>query len=127
MKTNFLRRHTMPTESNTPETPEPPKGLPPVQPPSGRFIAQLFLVPGLIVVLAVLLLLAFRYTIGSGYTPESFLKQLDSDNADIRWRGASDLAQVLKRPESMELKTDAAFALELASRLQLAFNDLTRQ
>jgi hypothetical protein len=117
----------MSTESKTPDPSEPPKGLPPVQPPSGRFIAQLFLVPGLIVVLAVLLLLAFRYTIGSGYTPESFLKQLDSDNADIRWRGASDLAQVLKRPESVDLKTDSAFALELATRLQLAYNDLVRQ
>src|ERR687894_61497 len=98
----------------TPDQPDHPKALPPVQPPSGRFIAQLFLVPGLIVALAVLLLLAFRYTIGSGYTPESFLKQLDNDNADIRWRGASDLAQVLKRPESVGLKTDDVFALDLA-------------
>lgn len=110
-----------------PENPAPPKALPPVQPPSGRFILQLFLVPGLIVVIAVLLLLAFRYAIGSGYTPASFLKQLDSDNADIRWRGASDLAQVLKRPESVSLKTDAAFALDLAERLQTAFDDLSRK
>ncbi|MFO0966704.1 MAG: hypothetical protein U0793_14115 [Gemmataceae bacterium] len=111
----------------TPGNAEPAKGLPPVQPPSGRFIAQLFLVPGLIVVIAVLLLVAFRYTIGSGYTPESFLKQLDNDNADIRWRGASDLAQVLKRPESVSLKMDAAFALDLSTRLKTAFDELAHK
>jgi hypothetical protein len=110
-----------------PETPEPAKGLPPVQPPSGRFIAQLFVVPGLIVLLAVLLLLAFRYAIGSGYTPASFLKQLDNDNTDIRWRGASDLAQVLKRPESVALKTDVGFALDLTERLKEAFDALLRR
>lgn len=116
------------SESTPPLNPaDPARALPPVQPPSGRFIAQLFLVPGLIVVVAVLLLLAFRYTIGSGYTPESFLRQLDNDNADIRWRGASDLAQVLKRPESTNLKTDAVFALELAVRLRVSFDELVEK
>src|SRR5207247_8870078 len=46
---------------------------------------------------------------------------------DIRGRGASDLAQVLKRPESMNLKSDAVFALDLAERLQLAFDDLVQK
>lgn len=104
--------------------PLPPSGLPPVAPPSGRFIVQLFLVPGLIVLIAVLLLLAFRGLVGGSHTPESFLRQLDSDNDDIRWRGASDLAQVLKRPEAMHLKTDPVFALDLAQRLRQAFQDL---
>lgn len=113
--------------SSDPQSSGPIQALPPVQPPSGRFIIQLFLVPGIIVLVAVLLLLAFRYAIGSGYTPASFLKQLDNDNADIRWRGASDLAQVLKRPESVGLKTDVGFALDLAERLQAAFEDLSRK
>src|ERR1700730_1923169 len=102
----------------------PVRGLPPVTPPSGRLIAQLYLVPGMIVLVAVVLLLAFRYLLGGGYAPENFIKQLDSDNADIRWRGASDLAQVLKRPESMNLKADPAFALELAQRLRAGLDDL---
>src|SRR5437868_12116266 len=105
----------------------PQRGLPPVTPPSGRFIAQLFLVPGMIVLVAALLLLAFRYLLGGGYAPENFLKQLDSENADIRWRGASDLAQVLKRPESMNLKADAAFALDLAQRLRAGMDDLAEE
>src|SRR5437764_4481281 len=105
----------------------PQRGLPPVTPPSGRFIAQLFLVPGMIVLVAVLLLLAFRYLLSGGYEPTNFLKQLDSDNADIRWRGASDLAQVLKRPESVNLRADPAFALDLAQRLQDGLDDLAAE
>src|SRR5205807_906563 len=107
--------------------PQPARGLPPVTPPSGRFIAQLFLVPGMIVLVAVLFLLAFRYLLGGGYAPENFLKQLDSENADIRWRGASDLAQVLKRPESMNLKADPVFALDLAQRLRVGMDDLIEE
>src|SRR4029077_1651163 len=97
--------------SNSDQTP----GLPPVAPPSGRFIAQLFLVPGLIVAFAVLILLGFRYLVGGSHSADYFLKQLDSGNADIRWRGASDLAQILKRPESLALRSDTKFALELAT------------
>jgi hypothetical protein len=102
------------------------RGLPPVTPPSGRFIVQLFLVPGLIVALAVLILLGFRYLVGGSHTAAHFLEQLKSDNLDIRWRGASDLAQVLKRPESTALRSDAKFALDLADRLKAALEDLNR-
>ncbi|MBI3407926.1 MAG: hypothetical protein HY040_06165 [Planctomycetes bacterium] len=103
------------------------KGLPAVTPPSGRFIAQLFLVPGLIVLVAVLLLMAFSYTLSSGNTPERFLDQLDSTNADIRWRAASDLAQVLKRAEGVQLKANTKFALDLAQRLRSAMDELTAE
>jgi hypothetical protein len=78
----------------------------------------------MIVLLAVLLLLVFRSLLGGSYEPANFLRQLDSDNADIRWRGASDLAQVLKRPESLHLKSDPVFALDLARRLQTGLDDL---
>jgi len=105
---------------------EPERGLPPVAPPSGRFIVQLFLVPGLIVAVAVLVLLGFRYLVGGSHTPDYFLHQLKSNNPDIRWRGASDLAQVLKRPESITLRSDAKFALDLADLLDTAFAELTR-
>jgi hypothetical protein len=98
----------------------PPQGLPPVAPPSGRFIAQLFLVPGLIVTVAVFIYLGSSYLVQSSHTPATFLKDLDSDNAEIRWRGAHDLAQVLKRPESLTLASDPKFALDLAERLDRA-------
>jgi hypothetical protein len=116
----------MNVDPNTPASPNgaPAPGLPPVTPPSGRFIAQLFLVPGMIVLVAVLIILAINYLFVGGYTPEYFLGKLDSDNADIRWRGASDLAQWIKRKESQQLKTDAGFALDLAARLRIAVDDL---
>jgi hypothetical protein len=116
----------MNADSNTPISPNGASGpgLPPVTPPSGRFIAQLFLVPGMIVLVAVLIILAINYLFVGGYTPEYFLGKLDSDNADIRWRGASDLAQWIKRKESQQLKMDAGFALDLAVRLRIAFDEL---
>jgi hypothetical protein len=114
-------------KSSTP-APAPDRGLPPVQPPSGRFIVQLFVVPGLLVLLVVVVLMGL-FHFKSGQSPDYFLRQLDSDNEDIRWRGAADLAQILKRPESGSLrwKADTHFALELAERLRLSLDELYRR
>ncbi len=107
-------------------SPNDGRGLPPVTPPSFGFLAQLFVVPFLIVLVAVFLWLIFRTVTYAGNSPESILRNLDSANADIRWRRASDLAQILKRPEaeSMKLKTNVWFAMELVERVHLAINDL---
>jgi hypothetical protein len=102
-------------------------GLPAVAPPSGRFIAQLFLVPGLIVCVLVVIWLAGNYLVAEKRSSKYFLDNLDSPNEDIRWRAASDLAQVLKRPESIDLASDPKFALELAVRLQEALTDLEQR
>jgi hypothetical protein len=99
-------------------------GLPPVVPPSGRFIAQLFLVPGLIVAGAVIVLLGFTWLAGGNRGPTAFLRDLQSGNPDIRWRTASDLAQVLKRDE--KLAADPDFGLELADLLKRALAELER-
>src|SRR5438309_1502380 len=108
------------------DAPKPDVGLPPVQPPSGRFIAQLFVIPGLIIFVVVVLIIGSKMLVTREREPGHFLVQLDSDNADIRWRGASDLAQILKRPEPATLrwKADAKFALDLTERLDLAFKRL---
>lgn len=94
----------------------PQRGLPPVVPPSGKFLAQLFLVPLLILLAAMLPLIGFLLLFGSGTSPEKYLERLDSSNADVRWRAASDLAQVLLRDH--DLAGDPAFALALVERLQ---------
>ncbi len=99
-------------------------GLPVVRPPSGRFIAQLFVVPGLIVFVLVLIWTAGHYLVAEKRSPDYFIRNLDSSNEDIRWRAASDLAQVLKRPESIDLASDPKFALDLADRLQSALVEL---
>ncbi|MFO0928963.1 MAG: hypothetical protein U0736_18410 [Gemmataceae bacterium] len=104
-------------------TPADP-GLPPVQPPSGGMILRLFLVPFLIVAVLVGVYLGGRMVHSSltgAHAPERYLKRLDSDNPEIRWRAASDLSQEL--PRSPRLEIDAAFAVELAGRLRVALVD----
>jgi hypothetical protein len=113
-----------------PTTPPADPGLPPVEPPSAQLMVRLFLVPGLIVAGLVLLFLAgpmlYRAVSGalglssSDATADQYLRRLDSDNLDIRYRAASDLAQVLLRND--ELAADPVFALELASRLAEAID-----
>jgi hypothetical protein len=98
--------------------PQPARGLPPVVPPSGKFLAQLFLVPGIIVAVALVWLLGFSWLFSSPTTPDKFLQKLDSSNPDVRWRAASDLAQVLLRDD--RLASDPKFGLDLATRLRQA-------
>jgi hypothetical protein len=110
--------------ASTPNNNNFSKGLPPVKPPSGRFIVQLFLIPGLIVAGLVLVFVFGGVAWVGSSSPQSFLQQIDNPNPDIRWRGAHELAQVLERPESIELASNPDFALDLALRLQAAVKDL---
>ncbi len=104
-------------------------GLPTVQPPSGKMIFRLFLVPGLIVAgLVGLFLLGPTLANwagkivgrpwGQSRSADQFLRDLDSANLDIRYRAASDLAQVLVRDD--RLASDVGFGLALADRLEQA-------
>jgi hypothetical protein len=106
----------MPSDSLAAEP--PPPGLPPVAPPSGKFIVQLFLVPGMIVGLIVCVLLLFNWLFGGPRSPEAFLRGLDDSNHEIRDRAATELAQVLTRDE--QLAGNAGFALDLAERTDRA-------
>ncbi len=101
------------------------KGLPVVVPPSGKFIAQLFLVPFLIVTLVVCFLITINWLVGGARSPKDFLDKLDSANPEVRWRGAEELAQYLQREES--LAANPAFASELCERLQSAVKELASQ
>jgi hypothetical protein len=104
--------------------------LPPVEPPSGRFLAQLFLVPLLIVSVLVLLALAGlwwskgRYGQDVEATSAHFLRDLGSANEDIWWRGAHELAQVIQRPESLALASYPKFSLDLADKLRQEWGQL---
>jgi hypothetical protein len=101
------------------------KGLPPVVPPSGKFIAQLFLVPFLIVTLVVCFLITINWLVGGARSAKDFLDKIDNSNPEIRWRGAEELAQYLQREES--LAANPNFALELCERLQSAVKELSSQ
>src|SRR5713226_4433089 len=119
-----MHQPDQPRPSNNDLPPGPASGLPAVKPPSGRFILQLFLIPGLIVV-GLICVFSFGSLawVGSS-SPESFLSRLDNPNPDIRWRAAHELAQVLKRPESLELASNPDFALDIAERLSKALTEL---
>lgn len=94
----------------------PDRGLPPVAPPSGRFLVQLFIVPGVIVLAVVLVVLAGSWLWKSTSSPERLLEDLDSTNANVRWPAAEKLAQTLKRDD--DLASDPKMALRLAGLLQ---------
>lgn len=111
----------MSSEAPLPSRPDPAAGLPPVVAPSGRFVVQLFLVPGLIVAGAVVILLGFSWLAGGPRTPAAFLRDLQSSNLEVRQRAESDLAQVLKRDD--RLATDPDFAIPLTGLLQRALTD----
>jgi hypothetical protein len=113
---------SMPSETPLVSGPDTAPGLPPVVPPSGKFIAQLFLVPFLLVSAVVGLLLLVNWFVRGGQTPRDFLTKLDNSNPDVRWRGAEDLAQVLLRDDT--LASDLHFGLDLAQRLREAWQNL---
>lgn len=111
---------------------KPNPGLPTVTPPTGGMFLRLFGVPALIVGGLVLILIvaqpligrASKFLLGRAWgasrTPEQFLSEIDNTNAEVRWRAANDLAQVLLRDDA--LASDANFALQLTSRLRKALD-----
>lgn len=117
--------------------PEPAPGLPPVLPPSGSHIVRLFVVPAAIVALVVgflLLLMVYSgasgWLFGIGRTPDACLADMRSENPDVRWRAANELAQQLaadKNKGDRHLSADAKLGLDLADALNGALADLDRE
>src|SRR5437764_440430 len=107
---------------------QPDKGLPPVRPPSGRFVVQMFVVPGLIVAVVILIIYGVSWLVSGSTSREKFMEGLRSSNPDVRWRAANDLAQVLLRdrqePEP-KLAADPGFALDLAELLSASRSNET--
>jgi hypothetical protein len=113
--------------SDGPPPSPPAPGLPTVTPPSGSMFIRLFGEPALIVGGLVLLLIVgqpllgklSKYFLGRAWgsaSPEQYLRDLDSSNAEVRWRTASDLDQVLLR--DVDLASNSDFALQLVQRLR---------
>jgi flagellum-specific peptidoglycan hydrolase FlgJ len=76
----------------------------------------MFVVPGLIVVVIVILWLCARWFISGQTEPTKMVADLESGNAEVRWRAANDLTQRLKRDEAMA--TDPQLALRLTELLR---------
>jgi hypothetical protein len=99
------------------------KDLPPVTPPSAKFIAQLFLVPGLIVIIAVGILWSFSWLASSERTPQQWINDLSDSNLEARWRTANDLVQVLTKDSV--LAGNPKFVIELDELLHKSLGQQT--
>src|SRR5262249_31077148 len=92
--------------------------------PSGKFIAQLFLVPLGIVCAGVVIFYVFNWLTGGLGGPDAWqcLGRLKDPNAEIRWRAADDMVQLREEDLTREVKwiSDGKFALDLTEQLEKA-------
>ena len=94
------------------------KLLPPVEPPSAGFIVQLFVIPGLIVLVIVMVWLMFSWVARSSTDAKSFLVELKR-NTEARWQAALNLASAVHADK--KLRRDDVFARELSLLLEREF------
>ena len=103
--------------SPTPPSVLPDEALPPVQPPSASFLVQLFVIPGLIVLVMVLVWMLINWLPQMGNDAETNVKALEGSGAN-RWQAAVNLANLLRGDTSGELKRDRELAARLAAKLE---------
>src|ERR1700676_5512578 len=102
----------------SPRPPAPGDSLPPVEPPSAAFLVQLFLIPGLIVGIIVLVWSLFHWLADTGgVNPQKYVQKLRTDSPDL-WQTAEHLAEMLRNDRRNELRGDPKLAAELADILQ---------
>ena len=109
-------------------TPMPPpddeiradEALPEVEPPSAGFIVQLFVVPGLIVMVIVAVWMLLHWLAHMGSNPTALVDQMRQQRPNS-WQLASSLADELRQNKAY--KHDAELAKQIASY----FNDLLQQ
>lgn len=110
------------SDSHDSREPLDARDLPPVTPPSAGFIAQLFLVPGLIVLFIIGVWLAVNRLARSEQDWRALVIDVQSANEHIRWRGAFGLAQMLQADQDLAGETrlvrNPEVAHELAALLQ---------
>lgn len=107
-----------PPQRSSPEPPRADELLPPVEPPDAKFILQLFVVPGVIVLVVVLLGWIVTALAGRGeIDPEDTVAALRS-SSNTRWQEAFELANALRAEQlHPQLKYDSQLASELAKLL----------
>lgn len=97
----------------------PDEALPPVEPPNAGFILQLFIVPGVIVVVVVMIWVMFSWLAQKGNDSDAFVRALGRNN-EARWQAAFNLANALRGERNSTdapLKNDSKLASQLAEIL----------
>lgn len=109
----------MTAESSPPNPTDPFDSLPPVDPPSARFIMQLFVIPFIVVLVLVFFLLVVYGLFGriatGGRDAIEFVQAIRSQNENRRWRAAFELASLIHNEP--KLANDAALLGELSTLL----------
>ena len=95
-----------------PKSVSPDDTLPPIEPPSAGFLVQLFLIPGLIVAIIVVVWLLFHWLAQMGNDPREYVKKLRGNN-EVRWQAAVNLAGALHGAAGDEIKHDPQVAADL--------------
>jgi HEAT repeat protein len=101
--------------ADTPQTTPPApadRALPPIEPPSAGFLIQLFVIPGAIVAVIVVVWLMFHWLAAMGNDPREYIKKLRG-NSEVRWQAAVNLAGALQGEAGEEIKKDSSVATEL--------------
>jgi HEAT repeat protein len=115
--------------ANSTHIPPPPnsadRALPPVEPPSAGFLIQLFVIPGVIVVVIVVVWLMFHWLAAMGNDPREYIKKLRG-NSEMRWQAAVNLAGALQGEAGEEIKHDPTVAADLGRILadEIAAGDM---
>lgn len=116
----------MTTSSSEPRAQSPDDALPPVEPPNAGFIVQLFVVPGAIVAVILLVWLLFSRIAQTGHDPSDYLRALQR-NTPARWQAAASVADALRTDKkNAALKANTVFAAELAKILEAELDSQRR-
>lgn len=103
------------SEPRPPATPD--DALPPVQPPDAGFLVQLFVIPGVIVLIILSVWGGIQWLASSSNDPEAFVRALSRPTSG-RWQTAHNLADVLRNPSNSELRRHRGLALKLGALLE---------
>jgi hypothetical protein len=110
--------------SETPASPapySPDKNLPPVQAPTLGFLVQLFVIPGLIVAVIVMVWMLFNWLAHMGSDPSKELDVLASGSKG-RWQAAYNLAKQLAEDKQGKLTGNPEMAAKMAAVLTTALD-----
>ncbi len=107
-----------PSDSEQPLAPD--ASLPPVQPPSAGFILQLFIIPGVIVLVVILVWLAFHWLAHMGSDPTEMIREMRQNKANS-WQLAYNFSEELRLNE--DSRSDRQLARELSSFLDQLLNE----
>ncbi len=97
----------------------PDDALPRVEPPSAGFILQLFIVPGVIVLVVVMIWVMFNWLAQKGNDSDAFVRALSRNN-EARWQAAFNLANALRAERGSaapQLTVDPKLARQLSDIL----------